>query len=416
LQEITMARRPRAARLETRTARLKLKFRKKPYDFTSISAGIQLGYRRCKDAGRWVVKVADGHGSYWTKRVAYADDHENADGEHILTWWQAQDKARALARGKDAGGRPATVAEALADYEADLIARSGSPANARRVRTLLPSTMLAKPVALLTARELKHLRDGLVAKGAKPSSVNRDLKGFKAALNLAAAHDERITNARTWRTGLAALPDAHTARNVILDDGQVLTLIAAAYAENDTLGLLVETTAICGTRISQLARLEVADLQADRHDPRLMMPSSRKGRGHKKITRRPVPITADLADKLKRAAGNRAPTDPLLLRSDGKPWRPENQDYWLPFRNTVTRAGLDPKIVTLYALRHSSIVRALLAGVPARVVAVQHDTSVGMLERTYSAFIADHSDAVGRRGLLNTAPAAANVVPLAKGR
>jgi len=250
-----MARRPRAARLETRTARLKLKVRKKPYDFTSISAGIQLGYRRCKGAGRWVVKVADGHGSYWTKRVAYADDHEDTDDEHILTWWQAQDKARALARGKDAGGRPATVAEALADYEADLIARSASPANARRVRTLLPSTMLAKPVALLAARELKHVRDGLVAKGAKPSSVNRDLKGLKAALNLADAHDPRITNGAAWRTALAALPDAHHARNVILTDEQVRALITAAYAEDFALGLLVETAAVTGARVSQLARL-----------------------------------------------------------------------------------------------------------------------------------------------------------------
>ena len=79
----------------------------------------------------------------------------------------------------------------------------------------------------------------------------------------------------------------------------------------------------------------------------------------------------------------------------------------------MTRAGLDPKIVTLYALRHSSIVRALLAGVPTRVVAAQRDTSVPMLERTYSQHILDHSDAVGRRGLLNTAPpVAVNVVAL----
>ena len=413
-----MARRPRAARLETRTARLKLPVRRKPHDFTTISPGIALGYRRCASAGRWVVKVADGHGGHWTKALGLADDFEDADGEHVLSWWQAQDKARALARGKDPeSGRPGTVDEALADYERDLIARSASPANARRVRALLSPTMLAKPVALLTARELKHLRDGLVAKGAKPASVNRDFKGLKAALNLAAAHDERIINVRAWRTGLAALPDAHTARNVILTDEQVLALIAAAYAESDAFGLLVESAAVTGARISQLARLEVADLQAERGDPRLMMPSSRKGKGVKRITRKPVPITADLAAKLTRAVGNRAPSEPLLLRSDGKPWRPDNQDYWLPFRNTVTRAGLDPKIVTLYALRHSSIVRALLAGVPTRVVAVQHDTSVGMLERTYSAFIADHSDAVGRRGLLNTAqPVAANVVAMPGGR
>ena len=52
--------------------------------------------------------------------------------------------------------------------------------------------------------------------------------------------------------------------------------------------------------------------------------------------------------------------------------------------------------MTAYALRHSSIIRALLAGVPVRVVAASHDTSVMMLERTYSAYVLDHSDAVGR--------------------
>src|SRR5215831_7373206 len=89
--ERIMPRRPRAARLETRTARLRLKIRKKPYDFTGISPGISLGFRRCVSAGRWVVKVSDGHGGSWTRVVAIADDHEEADGEHILTWWQAQD-------------------------------------------------------------------------------------------------------------------------------------------------------------------------------------------------------------------------------------------------------------------------------------------------------------------------------------
>jgi hypothetical protein len=69
--------------------------------------------------------------------------------------------------------------------------------------------------------------------------------------------------------------------------------------------------------------------------------------------------------------------------------------------------------VTLYSLRHSSIVRALLAGVPIRVVAAQHDTSVPMLERTYSQHILDHSDTVARRALLDTAQlAATNVVAL----
>jgi hypothetical protein len=65
--------------------------------------------------------------------------------------------------------------------------------------------------------------------------------------------------------------------------------------------------------------------------------------------------------------------------------------------------GLDPNEVTIYALRHSSIVRALLANVPARFVAAGHDTSIAMLERTYSKYIADHADALSRRALLDPA-------------
>jgi hypothetical protein len=56
----------------------------------------------------------------------------------------------------------------------------------------------------------------------------------------------------------------------------------------------------------------------------------------------------------------------------------------------------------MYALRHSNIVRQLLAGVPVRVVAVNHDTSVAMLERTYSRHIGDHADALVRAALLDT--------------
>ena len=56
--------------------------------------------------------------------------------------------------------------------------------------------------------------------------------------------------------------------------------------------------------------------------------------------------------------------------------------------------------MTLYALRHSSIVRALLRHVPIRVVAASHDTSVAQIERCYSKHITDHSDDVSRAALL----------------
>ena len=64
------------------------------------------------------------------------------------------------------------------------------------------------------------------------------------------------------------------------------------------------------------------------------------------------------------------------------------------------KAGLEE--ITIYALRHSNIVRQLLAGVPVRVVAVNHDTSIRMIERTYSRYIGDHADALTRMALLDT--------------
>ena len=241
---------------------------------------------------------------------------------------------------------------------------------------------------------------GLVRKGLAPSTVNRTCAAFQAALELAAAQDPRITNQSAWRTGLAALPDAEQSRNVILPDDAVLAIISAAYAVSREFGLLVEVAAVTGARVSQLARLEVGDLQDDRSDPRLMMPSARKGRGRKRIERRPVPIPINLARVLKQAGAGRSSEAPLLTKPNGEPWR--HSDHRHPFERAVTRAGLDPAEVTIYALRHSSIVRQLLANTPIRVVATLHDTSVVMIERTYSKFITDHSDALSRRALLDT--------------
>jgi hypothetical protein len=110
-----MARQISAPSISTRTARLRLPVRKKA-TFVTVSRGIALGYRRCQGPGRWCVRAADGKGGNWEKSFAAADDYETADGEHVLDYAQALDKARSLARGTDADvGRPGTVAEALDD-------------------------------------------------------------------------------------------------------------------------------------------------------------------------------------------------------------------------------------------------------------------------------------------------------------
>lgn len=407
-----MARSTRSPKLETRTARLKLPIARKPV-FAKVGPGLNVGYRRNQTAGTWVARVADGKGGNWTKTIGLADDFEDADDNRVLDFWQAQEKARALGRGDRSGGsgtKPATVDQALAAYEADLKTRGADMGNVARVRLHLPAGLRSKAVALLASRELRRWRDSLAEK-MLPASVNRTATGLKAALNLAAEHDERIANRRAWESGLATIPDAEQSRNVILSEPAVREIIAAAREHSAEFGLLIEVAAVTGARVSQLARIEVQDLQADREAPRLMMPTSRKGKGNKTVQRRPVPLPYSLAAKLRVLSTNRPATAPLLVKPSGEPWR--KSDHSRLFRRAARAAGQDPEHVTMYALRHSNIVRQILAGVPIRVVAVNHDTSIAMLERTYSRYIGDHSDALARGALLDVGePAQGVVVPL----
>jgi integrase len=306
--------------------------------------------------------------------------------------------------------RPATVGAALDGYADNLRVHGGDPINASRVRGHLTPMLLDKPVALLTAAELRRWRDDLLAR-VKPSTARRTAAAFKSALNLAASLDpKRITDRTPWLVGLSGLPSISEPVSRVISDGEVLAIVNASYELDPAFGRVIDVLASTGTRTSQAIRLQVGDLQ-NSGAPRLMVPSSRKGGKSRKSVRRPVPITPTLAAKLKAAAAGRAPDQPLLTRADGTAWPIGGMELWRLFGQVAAKLGIEQ---TAYCLRHSSIVRALLAGQPARVVAVNHDTSVRQLESTYSHFIADHSDTIGRRGLIDTAAPAPdeNVVTL----
>jgi integrase len=414
-----MARKVSFSALESRSARLRLKIRRIPYSGPSLARGISLMYRRNKTNGTWVLKASDGHGAYWTKGFALADDFEDSDGKTVLTFYQAQDAAKKLARGEDGStdSAPITVDGALKDYRRDLEARNANPYNAEHPRVHLTSVLLAKPVALLTATELKKWREGLLGTMA-PATINRLGRCLCAALALAAQHDQRIKNRDAWEIGLADLPDAQEARNVIIPDDKVREFVASAYELDHQFGLLTDTLAITGARPSQVVRLRVEDLHDHPVRPKLMMPKSAKGggrnRSQKKVERFSVPITVQLAARLKAAAKGRSDDAPLLLQSDGSPWdKNPGQNYHRQVDKVVTTIGV-PADVTMYALRHSSIVRMLLQNVPIRLVASLHNTSVAMIEKNYSRFITEHSDDISRHALLqHLPPSGENVVALA---
>ena len=275
---------------------------------------------------------------------------------------------------------------------------------------------MSTPVAMLTERELKLWRDGLIAKDLAPATVNRTMVPLHAALEAVADADPRIIR-RPWQTALRKLPDATNVRRVVKSAGDIGNLVGACYAVGRQLGILCEVLATGGMRLSQASRLIVADLQAGSSNPRLLVPKSGKGNQRKRGEKIAVPIPPGLAATLQQEAAGRPADAPLLRKSDGMPWQSSNDaDHRTLFRAAVVRAGFDPDEVTTYCFRHSSIVRQLLANVPIRIVAATHDTSVGQIERCYSRYVTDHSDALTRAALLDLSPAAAdsNVVSLVR--
>ena len=201
---------------------------------------------------------------------------------------------------------------------------------------------------------------------------------------------------------MARLPDSERARNTVLPEHAIREIVAAAHDIGREFGLFVEIAATTGARTSQVLRLTAGDLL---DDDRVMMPSSKKGK-RRRIERRALPLSPSLAAKLRMLAAGK-PTDAPLL-AVAYPDR--------IFRALAKRLGLDGS-VTLYAMRHSSIVRMLLAGVPTRVVAAAHDTSVLMIEQNYARYIGDHTEGLLRGVLLDVASSAPanNVVSLVKG-
>ena len=102
----------RDSKLDTRTARKGLEVRpdmpNKPY-YRLIEPGLHLGYRkRAGEPGTWVVRRYGGEGRYVVEnlrtsdgRLVIADDYSEPDGNAVLSFAQAQERAKAFRPGAD---------------------------------------------------------------------------------------------------------------------------------------------------------------------------------------------------------------------------------------------------------------------------------------------------------------------------
>src|SRR5258708_24551612 len=89
-----MARTVKDTNLATRTARANLASRKRPH-YRLILQGLHLGYYRGARTGSWSARRFLGNGRYEETKLGTADDVADADGIAIITFGQAQERARA---------------------------------------------------------------------------------------------------------------------------------------------------------------------------------------------------------------------------------------------------------------------------------------------------------------------------------
>jgi hypothetical protein len=123
-----MPRTLRDAKLDTRSARLRLAARREPY-WRSVSEGLAIGYRKGAKGGTWIARHYSQEGGRRYNALGTADDVADADGVHVLTFGQSQEVARAwfaaLARQDRPAAEPYTIDQALNDYIADYGRRGG---------------------------------------------------------------------------------------------------------------------------------------------------------------------------------------------------------------------------------------------------------------------------------------------------
>src|SRR5262249_38063925 len=152
-----MARKVREKALDTVAARDKLKVRAKPY-YRSLGPDLHIGYRKGKDARRWVVRMYTGAGQYVVETIGHADDVADADGVNVLDFWQAQEKARKIHReavgSHGAGSVKCTVQQAIDAYIDHLEGRASYEDTKLRLAAYVPDHMGAKEVAKLTKEDL----------------------------------------------------------------------------------------------------------------------------------------------------------------------------------------------------------------------------------------------------------------------
>jgi integrase len=350
-----MAKRVRDTGLESRAARAKLKARGKPY-YKAIGEGLHIGYRKGQVEGKWVVRRYAGHQSYITDTIGTADDIAEADGTTVLSFWQAQDKAREAGVQLVYSG-PYRVQDAMADYLIFLGDR-GHLIKFRIDKHVLPA-LGDELVGHLTSERIRAWHNSMVRAGDPEAerkskvSANRMLATLKSALNLA-FREGKVPNDAAWRR-VSLFKNVVRARTRYLTLAECERLINASTPDFRP---LVRGALETGARYGELARMVCSDFNPDSGTVHVLRSKSGKERH--------IILTDEGAAFFLELTAGRAKDTFIFTRGSGEPWGPDHQKA----RMIVScRDGRIQPGINFHGLRHTWASHAVMAGMPLGVVA-----------------------------------------------
>ena len=400
-----MAKTVREAKLESRAARSRLAVSQKPY-YRLIDQGLHLGYRKNASGGKWVVRWYSGGQRYHVETLASADDVRDPDGLTVLSFSQAQLRARerALELSHSAAGMevrkgPYTVRAAIEEYLAwvDHNRKSGKDSRTRAHAYILPSlgdaeiaklttpqlrkwlqTMAESPARIRSAKgnDQRHKElNSADAKRRRKATANRVFTILRAALNQA-WREGKVGSDQAWRR-VKPYPSVNAARVHYLLKDEAVQLIKGCSPEFRT---LVQAALATGARYGELVASRSADF--NRQSGTLHIHHSKTGPG------RHVVLTEEGTELFTRLAHGKSASDAMFLRKDGNTWGKNHQTR--PMREACKAANINPPI-SFHGLRHTYASLSVMNGVPLMVLAKNLGHSdTRMVEKHYGHLAASY--------------------------
>jgi integrase len=364
-----MARARRGTGLDTREKRLKLAAEARHWVSLGGTERIAIGYRRGPKSSAWLVRYYLGAGKTEIGKMAEADDYVDANGGTVLSYAQACDKARLLAKERDRKrglgiADDITVGKAADHYLTWFRAhRKGVGTAERIVEAFIRPAFGDKHVADLKKSSVTAWLNGLATaparkrtaigkkqafrvapktedeRRARRATANRTLGVFKAILNKV-ADDELIAPRGVWVD----------VKPFKLADKPVERFLTAAESERllnhcqDDLRRLVRAALLTGCRYSELAALRAADVTIEEAGARVYVRESKSGKP------RHVPLSEEGKEFFEELIAGKAGTDVILTKKDGATWGRNHAVR--PLAEACEQAKIRPAI-SFHELRHT---------------------------------------------------------------